>query len=48
MTSVLLVAESDGYGSITQSSLEAIEAANQLIDSYITVVIAGDLSESAS
>ena len=48
MTSVLLVAESDGYGSITQPSLEAIEAANQLIDSYITVVIAGDLSESSS
>ena len=48
MTSVLLVAESDGYGSITQPSLEAIVAANQLIDSCITVVIAGDLSESAS
>ena len=48
MTSVLLVAESDGDGSITQPSLEAIVAANQLIDSCITVVIAGDLSESAS
>ena len=48
MTSVLLVAESDGYGSITQPSLEAIVAANQLIDSCITVVIAGDLSESVS
>jgi len=48
VTSVLLVAESDGYGSITQPSLEAITAANQLIDSCITVVIAGDLSESTS
>ena len=48
MTSVLLVSESDGDGSITQPSLEAIVAANQLIDSCITVVIAGDLSESAS
>ena len=48
MTSVLLVAESDGYSSITQSSLQAIVAANQLIDPYITVVIAGDLPASTS
>ena len=43
MTSVLLVGECDGSGSLGQPALQAITAANRLTDTEITLVIVGDL-----
>jgi electron transfer flavoprotein alpha subunit len=48
MTSVLLVAELDERGGISQSTLQAVTAARSLDDAAISAVIAGDGSETAS
>jgi electron transfer flavoprotein alpha subunit len=48
MTSVLLIAERDDQGDISQSTLQAITAANSLADADITVAVAGDAAGSAS
>ena len=48
MTSVLLVAERDDQGEISQSTLQAVTAARGLADVYVTAVITGDADGSAS
>tara|TARA_B100000809_G_scaffold13931_1_gene12653 strand:+ start:644 stop:1600 length:957 start_codon:yes stop_codon:yes gene_type:complete len=48
MTSVLLIAERDDQGDISQSTLQAITAAKSLADANITVAVAGDVPDSAS
>jgi len=46
MTAVLLVAERDDQGDISQASLQAIAAAKGLSGAQVTVAIAGDVSRS--
>ncbi|MDE0592836.1 MAG: electron transfer flavoprotein subunit alpha/FixB family protein [Dehalococcoidia bacterium] len=48
MTSILLVAERDEQGEISQSTLQAIAAANGLVDAVVTVAIAGEAPSSAN
>ncbi len=48
MTSILLVAEFDEQGDVTQGALQAITAAKSLSDAQVTAVVAGDASGSAS
>ena len=48
MTSVLLVAERDEQGEISQSTLQAVTAARSLDDAQVTAVIAGDAGGSVS
>jgi electron transfer flavoprotein alpha subunit len=48
MTSVLLIAERDVLGEISQSTLQLISAANELDDPQLTVAIAGSAPESAT
>ena len=48
MTSVLLVAERDDQGEISQSTLQAVTAARGLADGQLTAVIAGDAEGSAA
>ena len=48
MTSILLVAERDEQGEINQSTLQAIAAANGLLDAVVTVAISGEAPASAS
>ena len=48
MTSILLVAELDEQGEINQSTLQAIAAANGLVDAVVTVAIAGEAPSSAN
>ncbi|MBT4142595.1 MAG: electron transfer flavoprotein subunit alpha/FixB family protein [Chloroflexi bacterium] len=48
MTSILVVAECDEQGEISQSTLQAIVAAKGLVDPVVTVVIAGEAPASAS
>jgi len=48
MTSILLVAELDEQGDVTQGTLQAITAAKSLSDAQITAVVAGDASGAAS
>jgi electron transfer flavoprotein alpha subunit len=48
MTSVLLVAERDDQGEISQSTLQAVTAARSLDDAQVTAVIAGDADGSVS
>ncbi|MBT3994453.1 MAG: electron transfer flavoprotein subunit alpha/FixB family protein [Chloroflexi bacterium] len=48
MTSILLVAERDEQGEISQSTVQAIAAANGLVDSVVTAAIAGEAPASAS
>ena len=48
MTNVLLVAERDDRGEMSQSTLQAVTAARGLSDPVVTVAIAGDLPPSAS
>jgi electron transfer flavoprotein alpha subunit len=48
MTSVLLVAERDEQGEISQATLQAVAAANGLSGAEVTVAIAGDAPSSAS
>jgi electron transfer flavoprotein alpha subunit len=48
MTTVLLVAERDEQGEISQATLQAVTAAGSLSDAQVTAVIAGDAGGSAS
>jgi len=48
MTSILLVAELDEQDEINQSTLQAIAAANGLIDAVVTVAIVGEAPSSAN
>ncbi|MBP37956.1 MAG: hypothetical protein CL726_01400 [Chloroflexi bacterium] len=48
MTSILLVAERDGQGEISQSTLQAVAAAKSLSDSQVTVAIEGDAVKSGA
>ncbi len=48
MTTILLIAESDEQGEISQATLQAVAAANGLNDAQITVAIAGDAPGSAT
>jgi len=48
MTSILLVAELDEQDEINQSTLQAIAAANGLVDAVVTVAIAGEAPSSAN
>ena len=48
MTSVLLVAERDEQGEVSQATLQAVAAANGLSDAQVTIAIAGDAPSSAS
>ena len=48
MTSILLVAELDEQGEINQPTLQAIAAANGLVDAVVTVAIAGEAPSSAN
>jgi electron transfer flavoprotein alpha subunit len=48
MTSILLIAERDEQGEISQSSLQAVTAASELSDPQITVAIAGDAPASTA
>ena len=48
MTSVLLVAERDDQGEISQSTLQAVTAALGLADAQVTAVVTGDAESSAS
>jgi electron transfer flavoprotein alpha subunit len=48
MTAILLIAERDDRGDISQSTLQAITAANSLPDANVTVVVAGDVADAAS
>ena len=48
MTTILLIAERDEQGEISQATLQAIAAANDLNDSQITVAITGDAPSSAA
>jgi electron transfer flavoprotein alpha subunit len=48
MTSILLVAERDEQGEISQSTLQAVTAASGLDGASITAVVAGDAPVSAS
>ncbi len=45
MTSVLLVAEIDDQGAISQTTLQAVTAANGLTSAEITAVVAGEATE---
>jgi len=48
MTSVLLVAERDEQGEISQSTLQAVTAAHGLADAHVTAVVAGDAGGTVS
>ncbi|MBT3995184.1 MAG: electron transfer flavoprotein subunit alpha/FixB family protein [Chloroflexi bacterium] len=48
MTSVLLIAERDDQGEISQSTLQGITAANTLTNANVTVAVVGDAAGSAS
>ena len=47
MTSVLLVAERDEQGEISQATLQAVAAANGLTEAQVTIAIAGEAPSSA-
>lgn len=47
MTSIILVAERDEHGEIGQGTVQAITAANGLNDPQVTVVVAGEVPDSA-